>query len=282
MFKKQKKYLPAYLLTVCILLSWVMVKFLITPSDASDFSFKAVELSDFIEQEEPPQPEKILIEEPVLRNDLIHIVLFNVDMGNEHVDRMDKGIKDIEVAIASGDYSEAACDAMKVEITRIKNEKDKVLKDINLLATWEKEHYYAAKTWEFLMRRGYGRAATSAIIGNMMIETAGGTLDLKPITYDPTKKYYGLCQWSLKYNPGIKDLTFEQQLDYLDANIEKEFNTFGKCYKKGFTFDDFINMTDPDEAALAFAKVYERCASFSYSKRESAARIAYDYFDLNS
>jgi hypothetical protein len=52
-------------------------------------------------------------------------------------------------------------------------------------------------------------------------------------------------------------------------------------YKEGFDFEDFIQMKDPAEAALAFAKAYERCGSASYKLRQQAALKAYEYFNLD-
>lgn len=147
---------------------------------------------------------------------------------------------------------------------------------------WEEEHYYATKVWEHLRQRGFSQEVTCAIIGNMMIETSGGSLDLNPDIYSPSGNYYGLCQWSKKYYPEAHGLSFKQQLEFLLNSIEWEINTFGKCYKEGFKYEDFLNMTDPAEAALAFAKSYERCSSVSYEMRQEAALKAYNYFDLDS
>ena len=147
---------------------------------------------------------------------------------------------------------------------------------------FEEEHYYAAKVWEYLRQEGFSQEVTCAIIGNMMIETSGGSLDLKPTIYSPSGNYYGLCQWSKKYYPEAHGLSFEQQLEFLLDNIEWEINTFGKCYKEGFKYEDFLTMTDPAEAALAFAKSYERCGPASYEMRQEAAEVAYEYFNLNS
>lgn len=143
---------------------------------------------------------------------------------------------------------------------------------------WEEEYYYATKVWEYLRQKGFSQEVTCAIIGNMMIETSGGSLDLKPNIYSPSGNYYGLCQWSKKYYPEAHGLSFEQQLEFLLKNIEWEINTFGKKYKEGFKYEDFLNMTDPAEAALAFAKSYERCGPASYELRQEAAEKAYEYF----
>lgn len=147
---------------------------------------------------------------------------------------------------------------------------------------FEKEHYYATKVWEYLRQKGFSQEVTCAIIGNMMIETSGGSLDLNPTIYSPSGNYYGLCQWSKKYCPDAQGLSFEDQLDYLVETMPWEFNTFGKNYKGGFKYEDFLNMTDVEEAALAFAKSYERCSSVSYEMRQAAAVVAYEYFNLNS
>ena len=171
---------------------------------------------------------------------------------------------------------------MKDELVRLKLLEARVQSDLDNYLTWEKEHYYAAKVFEYFMQRGFSREVACAIIGNMMIETSGGTLDLNPTIYSPSGNYFGLCQWSQKYCPGTKDLPFEQQLDYLLGSMPWEFNTFGKNYKSGFKYEDFIKMTDVEDAALAFAKSYERCTPVSFKMRQEAAAKAYEYFDLNS
>jgi hypothetical protein len=76
----------------------------------------------------------------------------------------------------------------------------------------------------------------------------------------------------------MANTSFEAQLDYLITDLPVQFKTFGKLYKSGFTYDKFLALDTPAAAALAFAKVYERCASGSYGLRQEAARNAYDYF----
>jgi hypothetical protein len=73
-------------------------------------------------------------------------------------------------------------------------------------------------------------------------------------------------------------MSFENQLDYLYSDLEPEFNVFGNCYYRGFTYEEFIKIADPATAALAFAAAYERCGSESYDLREQAAIVAYNYF----
>lgn len=158
----------------------------------------------------------------------------------------------------------------------------KVASDLARYNAWEEEHFYATKVFQYFIQRGFTKEATCAIIGNMMIETSGGDLNLKPNIYSKSGNYYGLCQWSLKYYPETKDIPFERQLEYLFNTMHWEFNTFGWLYEEGFYYEDFIRMTDPAEAARAFAKVYERCTPVSYKLRERAAIKAYEYFDLKA
>ena len=63
----------------------------------------------------------------------------------------------------------------------------------------------------------------------------------------------------------------------MSTDIAVEFKTFGFCYQKGFTYQDFLAMEDPGEAAIAFAKVYERCGN-SYTLRANCARQAFEFF----
>lgn len=148
------------------------------------------------------------------------------------------------------------------------------------IESWRNEHYYAARTWEYLRQRNFSQAAACGIIGNMMIETSGGTLDLKPNIYSKSGNYFGLCQWSTTYYSGAKDLPFEHQLDYLLGTMPLEFKTFGRLYKDNFNYEDFIILEDPALAALVFAKVYERCSPVSFELRQQAALKAFEYFKL--
>lgn len=136
----------------------------------------------------------------------------------------------------------------------------------------------AYDVWMFLKNYGYNDYICAAIIGNMMVECGGNTLDLDYTLYTPDRYYYGLCQWNKGGFPHIFDKGVPEQLDLLINTIEYEIDTFGFCYKSKFKYNDFIQMINEKDAALAFAKTYERCASFSYAKRQKCAAIAYDYF----
>ena len=111
-----------------------------------------------------------------------------------------------------------------------------------------------------------------------MTETGGHTLNIDPYDYSSNGRYYGIAQWSSKYYPEVHGKDLDYQLNFLSKTIKKEFNTYGYLYKKGFDYNDFLNLDSPRDAALAFAKVYERCGSGSYSKRQRGAEKSLSYF----
>lgn len=146
------------------------------------------------------------------------------------------------------------------------------------ISAWaeEKEYETATIIWDYLLEQDYSETIAAAILGNIMAEAGGQTLDIDATI--GSKDYYGICQWSYKYCSDVFDKDLEEQLDYLNKTMEKEFNTFGSQYKSNFKFSDFLEMTDVHEAALAFSKCYERNTPGSYFVRQENAVVAYDYF----
>lgn len=138
------------------------------------------------------------------------------------------------------------------------------------------EEYPVATTiWRYMKDLGWNDYVCAGILGNMMAEAGGQTLNITPIIYGDG--FYGICQWSRGY-ADVWDADLEKQLDFLRDSIRYELNTYGYAFKKGFDFESFLLLEDEQDAALAFAKCYERCASFSYSVREKNATKAYQYF----
>lgn len=142
----------------------------------------------------------------------------------------------------------------------------------------EKEYPAASTVWHYLTETmGLNEHVAAGILGNMMAEVGGQTLDLQVDCSG--RGYYGICQWSRKYM--VYDITgsnLDTQLEYLNKTIEDEFAVFGDLYTSGFTYQDFCNMQNAQDAAKAFAVVYERCGSGSYSVRKSNAVKAYEYY----
>ena len=135
--------------------------------------------------------------------------------------------------------------------------------------------------WDALIDYGLSPEVASGIMGNIMAEIGGQTLDFSEWRYWSRGTHYGICQWgggrkaNLLNNFG-PDL--ENQVEFLLYELEREMNSYGHIYKTGFGYDEFIAMTDVEQAALAFAKSYERCSSKYYNIRMTNAKKAYNYF----
>ena len=111
---------------------------------------------------------------------------------------------------------------------------------------------------------------------NIMAEVGGQTLNIQPTL--GSNGYYGMCQWSIIYFPGVVGRNLDGQCDFLLKNIKKAFNSWGFLYSSNFNYDSFCGLQDASAAARAFATCYERCASGSYGQREKNAIVAYKYF----
>ena len=142
----------------------------------------------------------------------------------------------------------------------------------------EKKYPAASAVWHYLTETmELNEHVAAGILGNMMAEVGGQTLDLQVDCSG--RGYYGICQWSRKYM--VYDITgsnLDTQLGYLNETIEDEFAVFGDLYTSGFTYQDFCNMQNAQDAAKAFAVVYERCGSGSHGVRKSNAVKAYEYY----
>lgn len=136
----------------------------------------------------------------------------------------------------------------------------------------------ATQVWLYMKELGWNDYVCAGIMGNLMAEVGGQTLNLQYTLCG--KNYYGMCQWSRGYSK-IWGAGLTEQCDFLRDTIQYEIDTFGKLYAKGFNFNSFLNMSNEKEAALAFAKSYERCNSKHYAIRQKNATKAYDYFVNN-
>lgn len=149
----------------------------------------------------------------------------------------------------------------------------------DLMEHWhQKEEEYPAATyiWNYFKELGYSNYVCAGIMGNLMAEVGGQTLDIQYQLSD--NGYYGMCQWNKAYSEEVWGASLEEQCAFLRDTIAYEINTFGSAYKKDFDYEDFLQLTDCKQAALAFAKAYERCGSGSYTARQKNALVAYNYF----
>lgn len=139
------------------------------------------------------------------------------------------------------------------------------------------EYPSATFIWKYFKNQGYSDAVAAGILGNMMTEVGGWISNYATMNLDicnSGKTYYGICQWKKKIYPGVVGRDLQGQLDFLMSTIQNEYKDFGR----GYTYETFLQITNPAEAALSFAKTYERCSSSSYKRRQTCAQIAYDYF----
>lgn len=145
---------------------------------------------------------------------------------------------------------------------------------------WEQkkqEYPYATEIWLYMKNLGWNDYVCAGIMGNLMAEVGGQTLNIQYWLGDGTG-YYGMCQWSTRYCPEVYGTNLSTQCEYLKNTIAREFNNYGGNYYKGFNYNAFLNLHNERDAAVAFAKCYERCASFSYGVRQTNATKAYNYF----
>lgn len=221
------------------------------------------------------------IVDPLLFSNIYYIAPADILEATYSADDVMIAISLIWEALECPLYTENARIDMEAELARLNDIYDQYQYDIKYFCLLEEklgEYYYATSVWLYLKDLGYSDVACAGIIGNMMAECGGHTLSLQPTVYSPDGAYYGICQWSQKYYPETADMSFEDQLDFLQETIIKTFKTYGKLYAPGFTFEDFNNLESPRDAALAFAKIYERCASWTYERRQNFSEVAYNYF----
>ena len=139
----------------------------------------------------------------------------------------------------------------------------------------------AAQVWTYLKGYGYSDSVAAGIIGNMMRECGGDTLDLdwNIVGHFNGDEFYGLCQWCLEYTPsGFKGASIQKQCEYLHQTIQSAFATYGGNYN-GITYTQFL-ASDTRTAAIAFERVYERCGDYANedSRRADNAEVAYAKF----
>ena len=138
------------------------------------------------------------------------------------------------------------------------------------------EYKNATLIWEYMKYLGWNDYVCAGILGNMMAEVGGGTLDLPYNTKG--NGYYGLCQWNKAYAPTVWDKDLRGQMDFLRQDIVLQLDTYGFCYSYEFNFEKFLQLENEQQAAMAFATCYERCAVNHRYVRQQYATIAYNYF----
>ena len=147
--------------------------------------------------------------------------------------------------------------------------------------------------WNYLRSLGFSEESTAGIMGNFEQES----------TMDPTNDggaAAGICMFekatgcfseyqAYAKSKGKEWTDLQCQLDYMMKLLPSEFNTYTGhgtyTYPNGtvtwwptaMTLDEYKKLTDPEEAAEIFCRVYERASVPMMENRKSAAN---DYYSL--
>ena len=140
-------------------------------------------------------------------------------------------------------------------------------------STFVKDGNYdqAQMVWDGLKKLGLNDYVCAGILGNIMAEVGGQTLDISKWPVYSQDTYYGICQWSNGRKQRLLNdfgTTLNDQIRFLSVEL---FEVIPKD-------NSFYNMQDEREAALYFAKYYERCSSKYYTVRQKNATKALEYF----
>lgn len=168
---------------------------------------------------------------------------------------------------------------LAIEVYQLKYEELYAESEEAKWATKAAEYPAATQIWRYMKDLGWNDYVCAGIMGNLMAEVGGQTLNIQ--YWLNGNGYYGMCQWNKAYRSGVWGADLAGQCDFLRDTIKYEIDTFGYAYKKGFNLDSFLAMTNERDAAKAFAKCYERCASSTYNIRMNNAEKAYNYFVNN-
>lgn len=275
------------LLVICILVSIVAVVVARneeTKSDAlaTDTTTEPMP-AETVEYEPEDTTAPVELEQPLLFTEIEYVQYSDVLDMQKLFDDTQAAIHLIWNELECPLYSASARLAMEQEIDRLNVIFEALKYDINSFYLWEAkaaEYPYATRLWQYLKDMGYSDVACAGILGNAMAECGGNTLRLNPFS-GTGEDFYGIFQWSKKYHPWAYGLSFEDQLEYFKNSVYTTFKNWGYKYADGFTHDDFNALESPRDAALAFAKIYERCADWTYERRLNFSEVAYQYFVLD-
>lgn len=149
-------------------------------------------------------------------------------------------------------------------------------------AKWDKkakEHPTATKAWLCMKNLGWNDTVCAGIMGNLMLETGGGTLN---INHQRSSSHgFGLVQWiggrrTQIINKYGNDATVEEQIQFIYDELYGKNGATKQVTDK--QLNAIINAESPEACAFAFASYYERCAVQYRAIRKTYARTAFEYF----
>lgn len=142
------------------------------------------------------------------------------------------------------------------------------------------EYPVATEVWLYMKNEfGWSDIVCAGIMGNLMRETGGDTLHLKPEAN--SNMGLGLVQWTGKRKEDIFDKyggmpSIAEQLEFIKDEL---YGTNGvRQQVSDWQRDKIFNAKTAAKSAEAFARWFERPASTNYTKRKNNAVKAYEYF----
>lgn len=145
------------------------------------------------------------------------------------------------------------------------------------------EYPEARLIWNTMRSWGWSPETCAGIIGNMMAEIGGGTLNLSNWNSSGGCGY-GLIQWTSgrasairgrygQYPNIAEQLTFMKDELFGTNNVRKQVSDSALS----IILNKDGNQT-PESVAMCFATYYERCGQAYRARRQGFARTAYNYF----
>lgn len=268
--------------SILMLIIIVTVVFLLsctTPTQDCETSAPTTETPT---EETTAPPEPIIIEIYIEKElEQSNYPLHFVDVRNENLKRIMEckdRLKAAESLLASA--RALSYDDEHPVVLLAQQEIEKIIKDIEFYegrwAIYAKEYPVACEVWRYLIETcGYSEPVAAGIIGNMMAECGGHTLDLQWNIYNSTG-HYGLVQWSPKYHTSVMGASVPEQLNYLKETIPTVFNGWSGNLE-GWNYEEFLAIEDCRMAARVFAEVYERPGKIG-ENRSNFAEKALEYF----
>ena len=207
----------------------------------------------------------------------------------EIIPRISKRIRELEIlkpqvleSVECYSYVELIQDTI-VDLQEIshlyENDLDAIKKERERWQIKSNEYPEATRVWLYMKNTfGWNDTVCAGIMGNIMAEISGGTLDFYDWNND--ENAYGMFQWLGQRKVDIKDFygeipTIEQQLEFM---YDELYGTDGVTQQvTDSQREKILSATMPEDVATYFCIYFERPGN-NGGIRRGYARIAYDYF----